>query len=579
MNADAAPPPPTKPISQPLSKSARGPKPRSQRNRKRTRPDVNEEAMQNLRFHVERLSNKQWLLHLDPYAYTFESFAKSRWVGRTILDVYTDEFKSYPSSYYKEAIQQGRIQIIHKSCPSPVTVCCDYEIQGSDVLVHTVHRHEPSVMIHNDQSPFISIVSETEDILAVDKPATLPVHPCGGYHQNSLIPLLERTLYDDYAESKNLFTVHRLDRLTSGLVILAKRSDVARTWAQAILKREACTKIYLARVKGKFPSNLNLPRITTELPKNGEWPSNSLDGTVESLRRRYAHGYWITLQSANSNGDQTRPTFSDMSLDEFRATSNGVQTWLSSLSCSDLSFTPSEGVRMPWLHVACPVRVVDFKDGGCESGTFDHIDDDLYRRNVKSAQTSFAVIRYDAESDSTVVLCRPSTGRTHQIRLHLQATGHPIANDPNYGGELWYGNPEGKRTCEMAQNELNQAVAIQPARDERTDSDNRAQDDCGFTSLNRTKCLSTKDVPATDVEVEQMARAAPRNETGESLEDFMERTCVWCARCRGQPLTERSRLEFLVRSPGIWLHALQYEIRVDGLATSFRTQIPSWCNC
>ena len=550
-----------------IVKAPRGLKPRSQRNRKRARPDVNEEAMQNLQFHVEHLSGKrQWLLHLDPYAYTFESFAKSRWTGRAILDVYTDEFKAYPSSYYKEAIQQGRIQVMHKNSPSPVTVGCDYEIQGSDVLSHSVHRHEPSVMIHNKQSPFISIVGETEDILAVDKPATLPVHPCGGYHQNSLIPLLERTLYNEKEDTKNLFTVHRLDRLTSGLVILAKRSEVARTWAEAISKREACTKLYLARVKGKFPSNLNLPRIMSDPPENGEWMSHACDGSVESLRRRHAHGYWVTLQSATpSNGDSKQSFLSEMSSNEFRATSNDVETWLSSLTGSDASFKQSDNATMLWLHVACPVRVVNFKDGGCESGTFDHINEELYRRNVKPAQTSFAVIRYDAESDSTVVLCRPSTGRTHQIRLHLQATGHPIANDPNYGGDIWYGNPEGRIACERAQRELDQAGSIQPDEE--------------VPNLRSTKSLSTKDAPATDIEVEEMARAKPRNETNESLDDFMKRTCVWCARCRGQPLTERSRLEFLVRSRGIWLHALQYEIRgVDGVATSFRTQIPSWCS-
>ncbi|GAX23232.1 tRNA pseudouridine synthase 9 [Fistulifera solaris] len=559
-----------KSASQTLAKSHRGPKPRSQRNRKRTRPDVNEEAMQNLRFEVEHLSGKQWLLHLRPYPYTFESFAKSRWVGRTILDVYTDEFKSYPRSYYKEAIQQGRIQIIHKDCPSPVTVTCDYEIQGSDVLAHTVHRHEPSIMIHNNQSPFISIVGETEDILAVDKPATLPVHPCGGYHQNSLIPLLERTLYNEKDDNKNLFTIHRLDRLTSGLVILAKRSQVARTWTQAILKREACTKLYLARVKGRFPSNLNLPRITTDPPVNGEWMSHVCDGSVQSLRKRFAHSYWITLQSSNT---EKCTALSDMSLDEFCVTSNDVESWLAFLSCSDSSSDSTR--KMPWLHVACPVRVVNFKDGGCESGTFDHVEDDLYRRNVKPAQTSFAVIRYDAESDSTIVLCRPSTGRTHQIRLHLQATGHPIANDPNYGGEIWYGNPEGKKLCDMAQKELDEAGIT--ALDEPLDSDEAFQNSDASNTLYQTKCLSTKDVPATDVEVEEMARAVPRDEMNESLEEFMKRTCVWCARCRGQSLTKRSRLEFLVRSQGIWLHALQYEIRIEGVATAFRTQVPSWC--
>jgi hypothetical protein len=50
---------------------------------------------------VTRLANGTLLRTLQPYLFTFTSFAKGRWVGRTVLDVYSDEFGAYPASYYR----------------------------------------------------------------------------------------------------------------------------------------------------------------------------------------------------------------------------------------------------------------------------------------------------------------------------------------------------------------------------------------------------------------------------------------------------------------------------------------------
>ena len=52
-----------------------------------------------------------------------------------------------------------------------------------------------------------------------------------------------------------------------------------------------------------------------------------------------------------------------------------------------------------------------------------------------AARTEFKVIAYRESDDTTLVECHPLTGRTHQIRLHLQHLGHPIVGDPIYGRE------------------------------------------------------------------------------------------------------------------------------------------------
>jgi len=51
----------------------------------------------------------------------------------------------------------------------------------------------------------------------------------------------------------------------------------------------------------------------------------------------------------------------------------------------------------------------------------------------KYAYTSFFPIEYDKNLDATLISCHPTTGRTHQIRLHLFHVKHPILGDPLYG--------------------------------------------------------------------------------------------------------------------------------------------------
>jgi hypothetical protein len=50
----------------------------------------------------------------------------------------------------------------------------------------------------------------------------------------------------------------------------------------------------------------------------------------------------------------------------------------------------------------------------------------------KRAVTRFQFVSYRPSDDTSLVVCQPFTGRTHQIRVHLLHLGHPIANDPKY---------------------------------------------------------------------------------------------------------------------------------------------------
>ena len=61
------------------------------------------------------------------------------------------------------------------------------------------------------------VVAEDDEVLVLDKPPKLPMHPSGAYHFNSLSLLAAA-----HRPGVALHIVHRLDRLTSGLSILAK---------------------------------------------------------------------------------------------------------------------------------------------------------------------------------------------------------------------------------------------------------------------------------------------------------------------------------------------------------------------
>ena len=98
-------------------------------------------------------------------------------------------------------------------------------------------------------------------------------------------------------------------------------------------------------------------------------------------------------------------------------------------------------------------------------------------------------------------------------------------------------------------------------------------------SVNRPGDTTSADAPqpASEREVADVAETTRSN--GETLLDFIQKTCVWCARSKGE---DREVLEFLARSRGIYLHALQYSLKIDDddgrgdRNLSYRTALPEW---
>ncbi|XP_050529421.1 pseudouridylate synthase RPUSD2-like [Daktulosphaira vitifoliae] len=174
-----------------------------------------------------------------PYYYTFTTHTKGRWVGRTLLEVFGKEFRAHSTEEYEHHIQKGSLTINNEQ------VTPDYVLQHNDLLSNTVHRHEVPVT----KDP-IDIIYLDKNIVVVNKPASIPVHPCGRYRHNTVIFLLAKE-----HNLKNLKTIHRLDRLTSGILLFGRTQSMAQKLEEQIRNREV-KKQYICIVEGKFPESI-----------------------------------------------------------------------------------------------------------------------------------------------------------------------------------------------------------------------------------------------------------------------------------------------------------------------------------
>ena len=114
-------------------------------------------------------------------------------------------------------------------------VSCEYKLQDNDKIVHAVTRKETPV-----QDIPIKVLYEDKDLIAVDKPSSMPVHEGGNYKYNTLMGLLE-----EEHGFKGLKCVHRLDKQTSGIVFFARNEKTANEFREA-MTTDAVKKEYMA---------------------------------------------------------------------------------------------------------------------------------------------------------------------------------------------------------------------------------------------------------------------------------------------------------------------------------------------
>jgi 23S rRNA pseudouridine955/2504/2580 synthase len=179
------------------------------------------------------------------------------------------------------------------------------------------------------------VLFEDADVLAVDKPAGLAAHPGTGIEGATLVEMARAYLRTPELPPTEFrpSPAHRLDRDTSGVVLVAKHRKAMVRLTEIFTSGEGVQKTYLALVKGKMPREAG----TIDLP---------LSEHEQTSRSRAARGV-----------------------------------------------------------------------------------------NFQEAVTRWKVV--SSGKEASLLAVRIETGRTHQIRRHLEAVGHPVAGDRRYGDFAW----------------------------------------------------------------------------------------------------------------------------------------------
>lgn len=225
----------------------------------------------------------------------YRTSCKGRWFGRTVYDVYCSEFKNQPSEYHEMKIKSGRMKLIK----NPNSKKHFVEIKGDDLfnvlietgdkVLHDEHIHETPIRdnlfnyetrqrdwsrIFNEPMYLnkpdsgvatsgcsIPIIFEDENLIVVDKPCGIPVHPTQSYFYNSITEILRQetmnlslrtTPSDSELNQGQFLPCHRIDKLTSGVLMIGKNNETVSNIKKS-MKSKSLRKEYIARVKGKFP--------------------------------------------------------------------------------------------------------------------------------------------------------------------------------------------------------------------------------------------------------------------------------------------------------------------------------------
>ncbi len=178
----------------------------------------------------------------------FESVVEDYLHGVRVDSFLIKHFRNYTSYRMQRMVVAGAVQIEGKTVPLQRRV-----VRGERVSVRLI---EPPDKLYEPELLPLKIVHEDEWLLVLDKPAGVVVHPVGKRQTGTLTNGVQHYL-DLQTGIRGLLRpgiVHRLDRLTSGLIVLAKE-HLAHRLLSIQFQRSEITKKYVALLEGCLPHN------------------------------------------------------------------------------------------------------------------------------------------------------------------------------------------------------------------------------------------------------------------------------------------------------------------------------------
>lgn len=189
-------------------------------------------------------------------------------------------------NYIQTLIQEGHISLQGKP------VKASYRVKAGDAL--HIDIPPPQKIELNPQPLPLSVLYEDPFLIVVDKQAGMVVHPAPGHSQGTLVNALLYHCKDlkPIGGSLRPGIVHRLDRDTSGVMVVAKEEATHKALIEAFKERKV-KKVYLALVGGSLPSSKG--RIDAPV---GRDPRHRKQMATHVPRARNASTDYVLLESA-----------------------------------------------------------------------------------------------------------------------------------------------------------------------------------------------------------------------------------------------------------------------------------------